>query len=74
MVRVLERLPRRHPEAQDDLCESGLAAAGFADHDEADDATRPEALEHLDLAMIQLRPDAFHGEWNYSLLPRVGLL
>jgi hypothetical protein len=27
-----------------------------------------------ELATIQLGPDAFHGEWNYSLLPRVGLL
>ena len=27
-----------------------------------------------ELATIHLRPDAFHGEWNYSLLPRLGLL
>jgi hypothetical protein len=20
---------------------------------------------------LRLRPDAFHGEWNYSLLPRL---
>ena len=27
-----------------------------------------------ELATIHLRPDAFHGDWNYSLLPRLGLL
>ena len=27
-----------------------------------------------ELSTIQLRPDAFHGDWNYSLLPRLGLL
>jgi transposase len=26
------------------------------------------------LDTLHLRPDAFHGEWNYSLLPRLGLL
>ncbi len=26
-----------------------------------------------ELSTIQLRPDAFHGDWNYSLLPRLGL-
>jgi transposase len=27
-----------------------------------------------ELSTIHLRPDAFHGDWNYSLLPRIGLL
>jgi len=27
-----------------------------------------------ELAAIHLRPDAFHGDWNYSLLPRLRLL
>ena len=27
-----------------------------------------------ELSTIHLRPDAFHGDWNYSLLPRPGLL
>ena len=27
-----------------------------------------------DLEAIYLRRDSFHGEWNYSLLPRVALL
>jgi len=26
-----------------------------------------------ELSAIQLRRDAFHGDWNYSLLPRIGL-
>ena len=26
-----------------------------------------------DMATLYLRPDAFHGEWNYSLLPRLML-
>ena len=25
-------------------------------------------------ATIYLRPDRFHGDWNYSLLPRLALL
>jgi transposase len=27
-----------------------------------------------ELSTLHLRQDAFHGEWNYSLLPRLGLL
>ncbi len=27
-----------------------------------------------ELSTLHLRPDAFHGDWNYSLLPRLGLL
>jgi Rhodopirellula transposase DDE domain len=27
-----------------------------------------------ELATIHLHADAFHGDWNYSLLPRLGLL
>ena len=27
-----------------------------------------------ELSTIHLQPDAFHGEWNYALLPRLGLL
>ncbi len=26
-----------------------------------------------DMDTLHLRPDAFHGEWNYSLLPRLML-
>ncbi len=26
-----------------------------------------------ELSTIHLQLDAFHGEWNYALLPRVGL-
>jgi transposase len=32
------------------------------------------AVSDDELSTIQLRPDAFHGDWNYSLLPRIGLL
>lgn len=31
-------------------------------------------VSDADLETIYLRRDPFHGEWNYSLLPRVGLL
>jgi len=24
-----------------------------------------------EMAMVQLRPDAFHGKWNYTILPHV---
>jgi len=27
-----------------------------------------------ELAVINLRRDAFHGDWNYSLIPRPRLL
>ena len=33
-------------------------------------ATRPL----ITMDTLYLRPDAFHGEWNYSLLPRQPLL
>ncbi len=27
-------------------------------------------VSDADMATLYLRPDAFHGEWNYTLLPR----
>ncbi len=30
-------------------------------------------VSDADMATLYLRPDAFHGEWNYSLLPRLTL-
>ena len=30
-------------------------------------------VSDADMATLYLRPDAFHGEWNYSLLPRLML-
>jgi hypothetical protein len=27
-------------------------------------------VSDADMDTLHLRPDAFHGEWNYSLLPR----
>jgi hypothetical protein len=37
-----------------------------------DRRTYPTRVEVSDeqLAQIQLRPHQFHGEWNYSILPR----
>jgi hypothetical protein len=37
-----------------------------------DRGTSPTRVEVTDdqLAQVQLRPHAFHGEWNYSILPR----
>ena len=31
------------------------------------------SVSDADMATLYLRPDAFHGEWNYSLLPRLML-
>jgi Rhodopirellula transposase. len=31
-------------------------------------------VSDADMDTLHLRPDAFHGEWNYSLLPRQRLL
>ena len=30
-------------------------------------------VSDADMETLHLRPDAFHGEWNYSLLPRLTL-
>lgn len=30
-------------------------------------------VSDADMQTLYLRPDAFHGEWNYSLLPRLTL-
>ena len=30
-------------------------------------------VSDADMATLHLRPNAFHGEWNYSLLPRLML-
>ena len=32
------------------------------------------SVSDADMQTLYLRPDAFHGEWNYSLLPRQRLL
>ena len=31
------------------------------------------SVSDADMQTLYLRPDAFHGEWNYSLLPRLML-
>ncbi len=30
-------------------------------------------VSDAEMETLYLRPDAFHGEWNYSLLPRLML-
>ena len=30
-------------------------------------------VSDADMDTLHFRPDAFHGEWNYSLLPRLML-
>ena len=37
-------------------------------------STRPTDSERADLESLHLRREAFHGEWNYSFLPRPALL
>ncbi len=41
-----------------------------------DDSDYPAgvSVSDADMGTLYLRPDAFHGEWNYSLLPRRRLL
>jgi Rhodopirellula transposase DDE domain len=31
-------------------------------------------VTNAEMETLQLKQDAFHGEWNYSLLPRQALL
>ena len=38
------------------------------------DTNRYPTVSDDELEAIYLRRDSFHGEWNYSLLPRVALL
>lgn len=40
----------------------------------ANDPAAGKGLVRVKLATIHLRADTFYGEWNYSLLPRQGLL
>ena len=41
---------------------------------QSQDTNRYPAGVSDDVEAIYLRRDSFHGEWNYSLLPRVALL
>ena len=39
---------------------------------EIDRGMYPEGREitEAEMARVQLRPDTFHGDWNYAILPR----
>jgi len=31
-------------------------------------------VSKADLESVQLRPDSFHGDWNYTVLPHLAVL
>ena len=47
-------------------------AKGLTVHAELDTNTYPKGIEVPDeqLEQVQLKPHAFHGEWNYTIAPR----
>jgi transposase len=49
---------------------------GLKVHAEIDDRHYPAGIKVADeeMAQIHLRRDAFHGEWNYEIMPRAGIV
>ena len=49
---------------------------GLKVHAEIDDRPYPAGIKVADeeMAQIHLRRDAFHGEWNYEIMPRDGIV
>ena len=68
------------PRERDDAAGSGRElgdrrhdyARGLAIRSELDEATYPTGREVTDEEMdrLSIKRDGYHGEWNYSLLPR----
>ena len=54
------------------LIGSTTTQGGLAIRSELDEAEYPTGREVTDEQMdrLSIKRDAFHGEWNYSLLPR----
>jgi len=54
------------------LIAATTTATGLTVHSELDTASYPlgTAVSDQQFAEIHLRPDRFHGDWNYEIRPR----
>lgn len=54
------------------LIAATTTGTGLRVHSELDERTYPSGVKVSDaeLARVNLRPDKFHGDWNYQILPR----
>jgi hypothetical protein len=55
-----------------DLIAATTTKSGLKVHAQIDSSLYPSGLKVSDeqVAALNIQRDAFHGEWNYSLLPR----
>jgi hypothetical protein len=46
--------------------------SGLRVHSELDTKTYPAGVKVSDeeIAQVAIRPDKFHGDWNYTIIPR----
>ncbi len=74
---VIDELGRASPYGVYDLGQNEAWVSVGTNHDTAalavENIRRWWATMGQELDTLHLRPDAFHGEWNYSLLPRLML-
>jgi hypothetical protein len=54
------------------LIGSTRTSTGLEIHSELDEKAYPTAIKvtNEELASVRLKKDSFHGEWNYTILPR----
>jgi transposase len=54
------------------LIAATTTATGLKVHSEIDSRTYPQGIKVSDkeMALVNLRPDKFHGDWNYEIRPR----
>jgi len=54
------------------LIGSTRTSTGLEIHSELDEKAYPTAIKvtNEELGTVRLKKDSFHGEWNYTILPR----